>query len=61
MNVSSAGAAQVAQTQLTAATREAAEIPGAPDHDGDADDVAAAATTKAALPQGVGAAVDKTA
>ena len=61
MNVSSAGASQVAQTHLTTATREATETPGAPDHDGDADDVAPAATTKAALPQGVGTAVDKTA
>ena len=61
MNVSSAGAAQIAQTQATTASREAAETPGVPDHDGDADDGGQVAATKAALPPGVGQAVDKTA
>jgi len=46
-----------------ARTSEAAEAPG-PDHDGDSDDVASAAPAqpvKAALPAGVGQAVDKVA
>ena len=60
MNVSSA--ASVARTQATVASKEAAETPGAPEHDGDADDAAsAAATVKAAPGPGTGTKVDKTA
>ena len=60
MNVSSA--ANVARTQATMASKEAAETRGAPDHDSDADDVgAAAAPAKAAPAPGTGTKVDKTA
>ena len=62
MNVSSAGAAHVAQALRPAASTEAAEVPGRPDHDGDADDTSAAASApKAALPPGVGLQIDKSA
>jgi hypothetical protein len=61
MNISSAGAASIARTQQPAASSEAAEVKGAPDHDGDADDAAPAVQAKAALPPNVGQAVDKTA
>jgi hypothetical protein len=60
MNVSSA--ASVARTQATMASKEAAETPGAPEHDGDADEAAsAAASVKAAPAPGTGTRVDKTA
>lgn len=62
MNIASTGHAQ--PPQAASAAREAAETPGVPDHDGDADDTAAAAASppaKAALPSGVGRSVDKTA
>lgn len=63
MNVSSAGAAQVAKTLLTSSAQEAKEVPGAPDNDGDGDDGASAAraSAPAALPSNVGRVVDKTA
>ena len=61
MNVSSAGGVSVARTQATIASKEAAETPGAPDHDGDADDAASAASVKAAPAAGTGTRVDKTA
>ena len=61
MNVSTAGAAHVAAPQRSAPSGEAAEVRGAPDHDGDSDDTASASVSKAAPPPGVGIQVDKTA
>jgi len=60
MSISNISAASNAAS--LARTSEAAEAPG-PDHDGDKDDVAAAAPqpVKAALPAGVGQAIDKVA
>lgn len=56
LNISSVGTTAVSSYRPSAPA-EAAEGPG-PDHDGDADDKAVAASTKASLPQGVGQRLD---
>lgn len=58
MNVSSIGA-PVSSPQAVAPGREAAEAPGVPDRDGDADDRGQAPIAKAPLPSGVGTSIDK--
>lgn len=61
MNVSSISTAQIALSRAAASqSNEAAEAPGVPDNDGDADDVGAA-PAKAQVPETVGRTVDKTA
>lgn len=57
MNVSMSSLASLARSQ-TAMRGEAAETPGMPDHDGDGDDVAAAAPRGSATASGVGKSVD---
>ena len=61
MNVSSSGSSQAASIKATPVSKEAAEPAGAPDHDGDSDDTGVKAAPQAALPQGVGKTVNKTA
>jgi hypothetical protein len=59
MNISSSTSASMARA--AAPSREAAELPGMPDNDGDSDDVAAAASAQpqgSAKAAGVGQAVD---
>lgn len=58
MNVSSIGA-PISGPQAATPGKEAAEAPGVPDHDGDADDSGQAPAARAPLPAGVGTSIDK--